>query len=268
MRDQILPAATDVYESAAVQLHANYDEATSSRAVWALVAGFAVVLVLLVLTQGFLAVRTRRSVNLGLAGATLLLVVAAGVVAVSFTREQDSLLRAQRGVRRGHRPLDRSHPDAAGAQRRKPRPHRARHGGPYIEDFDDVTDSLGGADGRSGLLGEARAIATLTGSGAGVNILVDDFERFMNIHDQVRMHADESYDYDRATLAVASEAAAAAILDDRFETEITEARGRPARHAADAHDALWGIVIGVALAGVAAAALVLLGLHPRLREYR
>ena len=203
MRDQILPAATDVYESAAVQLHANYDEATSSRAVWALVAGFAVVLVLLVLTQGFLAVRTRRSVNLGLAGATLLLVVAAGVVAVSFTREQDSLLRAQREGSDGVIVLSTARILTLRALSDENLDLIERGTvAAYIEDFDDVTDSLGGADGRSGLLGEARAIATLTGSGAGVNILVDDFERFMNIHDQVRMHADESYDYDRATLAV------------------------------------------------------------------
>ena len=96
MRSTMLPAATQVYKEAARQLYTAYGRGTSrtGTSVVLIVAG--TVVTLLVLAQVLVSVRTRRLLNVGLLGATAL-VVALGVwAALTLHSQQASLLRSQR----------------------------------------------------------------------------------------------------------------------------------------------------------------------------
>ena len=73
MRNSMLPAATSIYEEAARRLYDAYDEGTSARHRVTVLAVGGTVLVLLVAAQVLVALRTRRVLNLGLVGATVII---------------------------------------------------------------------------------------------------------------------------------------------------------------------------------------------------
>ena len=92
----ILPAATSVYDDAARQLYDAYGDGTSRAHPQALVAAGAAVLALLLATQVVVTWRTRRLLNVGLLGATVLVGALGAWTLVRIDGQGSALVRSQR----------------------------------------------------------------------------------------------------------------------------------------------------------------------------
>ena len=159
MRTSILPAARALYDDAARQLYGAYADGTAARDRELLLGVTGVVMAILIVVQVMVALRTRRVLNLGLVGATVI-VAALGVGALIVLDAQErALVRSQREgadqliVLSTMRILAlRSLSDEnlnlieRGTEAE------------YREDLAAVTASVGGTDGSGGLLGNAAPV--------------------------------------------------------------------------------------------------------------
>jgi hypothetical protein len=137
----------------------------------------------------------------------------------------------------------------------------------YVPDFDRSLASIG-AGGAGGLLGRAATAAPDDVTRAALARLRERYGDYVTAHDEVR-RLDEQGDYRGAVeAAVTTEAAAADAVDKELVTLIDTSSTRLGRAADRARD--LGVVLPVlmALAALAAAAAVVIGLWQRLREYR
>jgi hypothetical protein len=270
MRNTMLPAATQVYKEAARELSAAYRSGMSHAGTFrVLVIGATVMGLLLLLAQVFAAIRTRRFLNLGLVGATSL-VVAVGVLAgLSLDAQEQSLLRSRRegsdqlivlSTARILALQSRSFENLYLIERGTDRSH--------LEHFAKVTGSIGAPDGSTGELGKAARLAERTGSAEAIDGIAQRYADYLAVHDAVRqLHIAGSYD-DAVKLAVTTEADAAVRLDEALRTETEAARERLETNAADAHERLGRMSVVVAVSALLAAALTVMGLQRRIREYR
>ena len=270
MRNTMLPAATQVYKEAARQLSAAYRSGTShagTSRVLLIIGG--TVVGLLLLAQVFVTIRTRRLLNLWLLGATAL-VVALGVLAsLTLDAQEESLLRSRRegsdqlivlSTARILALQSRSYENLYLIERGTDPSH--------LEHFATVTGSIGAPDGSTGELGKAAGLAERTGSAEAVDLIAQRYADYLAVHDEVRqLHEAGSYGV-AVKLAVTTEADAALRLDEALRTEIEAARERLASNAADAHEGLRWMAAVVAVSALLAAALAVIGLQRRIREYR
>jgi hypothetical protein len=269
MREQILPAATTLYRHAARGLDDNYRAGTSTNEIVFVVVAGVLVLLLLLGVQLFVTHRTNRVVNVGLAGASILVIVMLVWTVTRFASEQDALVRAQRNGSDQMQVLSAARFLTLRAQSDDNLAHVERSAGDtYLEDFDTFSARLGGQDGTGGLLGEARTIARRTGSQDNIRRLGAQFATFRAEHDEV-LSLDDQARYDEAvTRLLSTEAAASGALDDGLTRQITQARQRldgAAGHARGGFDAL---AIAIPLLIVLAGVLVLIGLERRIAEYQ
>jgi hypothetical protein len=224
---------------------------------------------LLLLAQVFVTIRTRRLLNLWLLGATAL-VVALGVLAsLTLDAQEESLLRSRRegsdqlivlSTARILALQSRSYENLYLIERGTDPSH--------LEHFATVTGSIGAPDGSTGELGKAAGLAERTGSAEAVDLIAQRYADYLAVHDEVRqLHEAGSYGV-AVKLAVTTEADAALRLDEALRTEIEAARERLASNAADAHEGLRWMAAVVAVSALLAAALAVIGLQRRIREYR
>ena len=157
MRTSILPAATSVYEDAA-------QPPLPGLPVGHLADGWrrrarrpaGLLVVLLLGSQLLVARRTRRIVNLGLVGATVLVVALGAWALAAFDTQQDALVRSQREGSDQLVVLSTARILASAvAQRREPRPHRAGNRGRLPAGLRRRHREHRRADGTTGLLGTA-----------------------------------------------------------------------------------------------------------------
>ena len=94
------------------------------------------------------------------------------------------------------------------------------------------------------------------------------YREYLDLHRQVRARDEAAAYRDAVSLAVNGQAAAAATLDKAFKAEIATARHNLDSHAEDARQALRALRIAIAVLAVLAAALAVIGLQRRIREYR
>jgi hypothetical protein len=258
MRNTILPAATVVYSDATAQL-ADADRAGSSPAelvaVWVL--GL-VLLALLVAMLVYVAVRTRRTLNVGVGIAAVIIAVLIASTTFAFVREQDALKRAQS---RGSDPLQvlsvariltlRSFSDE-----NLDLVERGATTG-YQADFKDLADEL--HDGRgTGLLDTRYASPSL----------VSSFEAYYGQHRVVELDNYRDGNYVRAlNVATSDEARTLSSLDAELGRQIDAARARLETNARHARNGLAFVAVLAGLLALAAAIAIVLGLRPRIREY-
>ena len=179
MRDQILPAATTVYEHAATRLDGEYQSGTSTTEIVLVVLAGVVLLGLLVGVQLLVTRRSNRLLNIGLVGATVLVVILFGWTLVRFDSAQNSLVDAQRKGSDAVQLLSAARILTLQAQADENTTLIERGGGEaYVEDFERVTKRLGGTDGGGGFLGTARAVAQRTGSEASLDPIMKNFVTF------------------------------------------------------------------------------------------
>ncbi|GIG91191.1 hypothetical protein Pen02_61270 [Plantactinospora endophytica] len=271
MRDELLPAAQELYAAASTEL----DEARDRAAGFPWVAVLLAVLTLaaLVLTQIHLTRRTNRLLNVGLlvgTGATLLLVtwltgsalVAAGNLGDSRDEgsAQVNLLAEAR---------------IAGLQARADEALTlvARgNGAAFEENYGVMMERLAGADGEGGLLARARAAAPDDTTRQAVEAAIARSKEWSAAHRNVRA-LDDSGEYAKAVAATVGtgEQTTAAIfnqLDEALALAITHNGDRFEREAVSAGRALTGVDIGIVGLGLVLLVGVAVGMQRRIAEYR
>jgi hypothetical protein len=269
MREEILPAATVVYTHAAGRLDDAYTSGTSTADIVLLVVAGVVALVLLIAVQVYLLRRMHRIVNVGLAAATLLLVILLAWTLVRFSSEQSALANAQRHGSDAVQILSAARILSLRAHNDDNLVLIERGGGAaYLADFKITTQRIGDARGAGGLLGEATKIAARDGHTARITRLRRQFAAVMDAHHAVRA-ADDAGDYESAIpLATGNEAAAVVALDRGLREEIRRASVEIDREASDAHAGFTALFIAIPVLTLAGVAFVLFGLQRRIGEYR
>lgn len=270
MRDEMLPAATTIYRDAAGRLDRGLREGRAPEAEVLLIAVVIVALLTLIGVHVFVTRRTRRWLNIGLIAAVVVVLAVTVWLASGLASQRNTFGRAQ---------LDGSEPLLVHSVARilalqslsdenldlilsgtDPAP---------MADFETMVERMGGRDGRSGLLAQAReAAGDDPDARARVEGIVARYVDYLAAHDRVRAAADR-YDYPAAIeLAVGEQAAASDALDAALTAEIDRVRGELERGGEEAFDRLRWMPPVLVMATVMAGAAALAGLWPRLREYR
>jgi hypothetical protein len=269
MRDQLLPAATTLYEHAGGDLDADYRSGTSTTEIVLVAVGGVVLLGLLIGVQVFVTRRSHRVLNVALAVATVVVAVLLVWVLVRFHSEQDALVRAQRNgsdavqVLSAARILNlkaQSDDNLALIQRGT--------GQSYVDDYKVIAEHLGGDDGHGGLLGYAHDIALRTNTQGGVATAQATFAELLGTHKQIRSD-DDGGNYEGAVkLAIGTGATTAQRLDAQLESQITRARAHLDQAVTDARRGFAALDVAIVVILVLAGVLVLVGLQARISEYR
>ncbi len=286
MREQILPAATDLYRDAARRLDANYRSGTSaSTAAVVVIVGVAMI-GLLVLVQVYVRRRSNRILNVGLVSATVLVVLILVGTLLEFNHAHGALNRAQSQGSDSVEVLSSARILALLAQSNANLALIERGSGDvYLARFDEVMKDLGAKDGTGGLLGDARTLAARTGDEERVGQLAVQFRHLNEVHDDVRKFDDDG-DYEKAVgLSVGTnddavndalkqsgggsqELAAVDRLDRALQTNIARAQVRLLDAADDARTGYGALEVAIPIFAILAGLLVLLGLERRIAEYR
>lgn len=266
MRTEILPAATEIYRSAADAVDRGQRTGASADAVIAVGVGAALVLAALIATQVFLTLRTRRYLNVWLLAATVVVLAVGGVVAAGLAGQRDATVRSRE---RGSDPLLALATARILALRsmNDQNLHLIERGTEprYPADFAEVTGHIGGSDG---LLAVAAGAPVDDGAPARIDVIGRLHDEFLAVHERVdRLLADGAY-RDAVELATTEQVVAAAALDAAIAGELDVARAALDHHTDDAARIGWWLVAALALGGVAVVALSAVGIQIRLREYR
>jgi len=266
MRTEILPAVGQLYKVEAGRLDRAYSSGRSLRDVLGILVVAALALVVLVLSQVFLARLTNRVLNPALLAATLATVILLGWAMLAFTASA-SRLQAARG--KGSDPVQllssaRILISRAQADENLFLVSRGSGSGD-LADFDAVTAELTPADGSLGLLAKAATV----GQAPALPAL---YANYLAAHKAVITAATTGQFAKAVNLATGSDAGdvlpAVAQLSTVIGAHIDEAqKAFEAKASAARHDlALLGFaMVGLA---VAAAALAVVGLESRINEYR
>jgi hypothetical protein len=269
MQDELLPGALRLYTAAAGQLDEAHRTGTSRDLQAAAIAVSVGVVALLALVQIFVSVRTRRLLNIGLGAATALVIAMCATTVMTLEEQRDALVRSQA---EGSDPMLvlstarilalRSLSDEnlylieRGTEQS------------YLADFDAVTASIGDRQASSGVLGTASTHAADAAARSRIDSIADLYAAYLDVHARVQALADE-YEYGLATdLAVEEQADAAAALDRALAEEIDRARQTFDRHTDAASSRVDQLPLVVFLFALTAIACAVVGMWPRLREYR
>jgi hypothetical protein len=258
MRNTILPAATVVYEDAAAQFGAADRRGSSPLEISAVVILGAVLAALLILMLVFLAIRMRRTINIGLAAALVIVLALTTTLTVVFAREQHALQRSQSV---GSNPLQVLSAARILALRTFSDENldliERGAASSYMPDFNSLTADLTNEHG-TGLLDSEYVPVTIS----------SDFGHYFSAHEEVRRDNDVLGDHTLAVMtATKQEAPAMGTLDAAFRSQIAAARTRLETSASDARSGLAFVGLLTALFALIAAAAIVLGLRPRMKEY-
>jgi hypothetical protein len=269
MRTSILPAAAQVYGTEVNRLADDQSNAASrSLTVLAVVAFFGL-LAALVLAQRWLSGRFRRTWNIALAGATVLVVVMGLWAGVALFAQNSSVASAERN---GSGPVS-TFTDARILALRA----RADDELTLLTRDSDTSyqkDYASTAAALKGLLAHSQEPARGSDPSEKQQAAraLSAWDAYSSVHQQVR-HADSSGDLTSA-VALASERGAhdlpavSADLDSALATGIVGSQDTFVTTTSGAASDLNGLVWGLALGALVVVALVLLGFGPRLAEYR
>ena len=271
MREQLLPAAQQLYSREARRLADDYATGTATGSVIAFIVVAVLLVAALLAAQVYLLRRTHRILNVPIAIATALALVLLIVGIVGIVSEQNALSAAQRDGSDSVEVLTAVRILGLREQGDESLALLGRgSGAAYLTDFAAVDGALGSAGG-GGLVGEAASLARRTASTGAVDAVSSDLQRYEAIHAQVA--ADEQAgQFAKADALAVGPSAGEAILGARLNTElergITSAQARFDANAADSTSQLSVTTVAIPGVAVVIVILVLLGLRPRLNEYR
>jgi hypothetical protein len=265
MRSKILPAAQELYAIDTARLTDEQDDATGFP--WLTVALTVALLGALVAAQVHLTRRTNRLLNVGLVAATaaiglgLIWGVVAGWVSASAvadardngTRQVDALVQARIVALQGR--ADETLTLVARGD-----------GASYEQEF------LKLAPKQTDLLQKARGQSSDTAVTRQVDDAIGNARTWADAHKKIR-DLDNSGQFDEAVkLATGADDNSAATafnkLDENLSGAIQKAREKFVASTSTAENALFGLVPGVAVLALVAAAGSAVGIRQRLREYR
>jgi hypothetical protein len=266
MRNEVLPAASALYENAADRLDARYRSGTSRVYVVLLVLVGIVILALLLGIQLYLASKVRRVFNVGLVAATVLVVMLGAVSAVTFTRAQDALLRSERD---GSVPLQVLSTGRILALRSLSDDNldliQRGTDTSYVDDFAQTRTRLVAA--KSGFMALATRAETRAGDRDRAVVLRRQLDAYLAQHDVVRGF-DKRGDYNRAVVtALGDEATALGHADVTFRSGIDVADRHLESQASHSSQLIRSAAVAILLLSLLAAAVAVLGIRRRIGEY-
>ncbi len=270
MRSKILPAAEMLYEIDYERLQAAQEDARSFP--WGPVVLVVVLLGALGATQRYLTRKTNRLLNVGLLTATT--AVAVGLVWGSVALLVESAHVAD-GQRNGSQQVDvlvQARINALKCRADETLTLVARGDGPgYEQEWQKLAATLTG-DASTNLLRQAKALASGDALAGEIQRAIDNAEEWVGAHRKIR-ELDEGGQYEEAVkvaIGDAPDSAATAFgkLDKNLITALTAGREEFFTQTSRAGQALTGLVPGVAVLALVAAAGITLGIRERLREYR
>lgn len=265
LRNEILPAATTIYRDASRRLAAEYESGTDEThfVVLAVVGG--VLIVGLALVQLYVFRRTHRILNVGLAAATLVVLVMFVGSLIAIGTAHNDLVRAQQegsdaiqvlGVARILEFRAQSESTLSVIDR-EPNDEALR-----------TSAALGGRSGTTRLLAEVDRVLASSGNAARSVEIAQSFEELRGALENVQDALDER-DFDSAeSLVLTQQTDRAHTLDALLASEITDAEARLQNATDDARRGYAAIAVALTLGALAAAGAVVLGLRRRIVEYR
>jgi hypothetical protein len=248
MTGTMLPAAGQIYRTAAQRLDAGYRTGTSTASLVALIAAALVALVLLLLAQRWIERMSRRILNILMVLGTVALLAVSAWAVIGLASEQNALTSAQ------------------------------RHGSDSVELLSAANVLLSRAQGDLSLAlvnrgtdqtdpqDFARVKQALTSTGLA-NRVGSGFPAYLALAKRVQDLENGGQLQPAITLAPRA-GDISDSLGHGLQTRIAAAQNRFETSAADASSALSGLGLAIPLLTALAAALVLLGLRQRINEYR
>ena len=266
MRDEILPAATGIYEDAALALDERYAGGTAPTGPRAVVLCAGVALVVLVLVQLYVTRRSRRWLNVGLVVAVALVVGTAAATLIVVQGQADALARSRD---RGADPVTRLSTARILTLRSLSDDNleliERGTEAEYREDFALSIARLGLGDARGVLDGVTAPTAATRRTMA---VLDARFDAYLAAHAQVQ-ELSAAGDWPAAVQVAVTEEADAVRALDRMLTDLIERFAATLDGEAErARGRSRALPVATAVAAVAAAIAVVIGLRPRLKEYR
>jgi hypothetical protein len=267
MQSTILRRAETFYRIESERLDAQYRRAAALPVV-ALVAGAASVLALLG-AQLMMARRTRRMVNLGLAGATLAVLALAVWWTVAVSASGDHLADSRRRSQAVSDALGPAQIAARQARASEILALVARDPHLYEPDFSARMQRLARNDGAGGALGAAHYLVSEQAGRKTVADTVDHARAWRAAHGEI-VELQKVGRHGEATALGRHGSAAAAFtaIDKALADAVTRERFAFRTDVNQAQKALTGLVPGTVAGMVAAAAAAALGVGQRLKEYR
>lgn len=271
MREKILPAANTLYQIDFVRLGAEQEDARSFP--WATVALAVLLLAALIATQLYLTRRTNRLINIGLAVASVAVVLGLiwGAVALLFGSSA-----VADGERNGSAQVEvlvraRIVTLKLRADEILTLVTRGDGGSNYEDEFAKLRQQVSGGD-ETNLLVQAKNLASGEQVAGEIQAAIDNTNTYLAAYDRIRQ-ADKIGNYQEAVDAAIkdapdSEATAFAKLDENLLNALNAGRQEFLNQTLTARNALIGLVPGIVVLTLLAAAGITLGIAQRLREYR
>lgn len=271
MRQTLLPAADQVLRSAQGRLIAGQREAAGFP--WAVLLLGLVVIGSLLAAQVLIARRSNRVFNRGLLAASL-------AALISLVWSTTAVGLAARHVETGHRDGSALVSLLADARRAALQARAdesltlvARGSGAAFEkEFGVVLTELIGVDGRGGMLAGASARAPSHADRAVIEEARGQARRWRDLHVEVRK-LDDRGDY-LGAVKLATAAGPESLsgrfgkLDAAISTALDQTNERVHRQAGHAGNALGGLAVALVLLTAALLTAIVVGIRPRIGEYR
>ena len=269
MRTELLPAAEGLYVVEAQRMQGDYRDGTRNAGFIAAVVVAVVLFVLLVLAQLGLARFSNRILNIPLVIATVLLAGLGIWIVLGLSGQQNALSAAQRKGSDSVQLLSASRVLALRAQLDDSLALIGRGSDTtHLPDFDRTMLALRGKGAGGGLLGEAERAARRSDTAGSVSAVRASLARFERAHTLVASRETRSHYTSAVRKYLESELVEARRSDAALERETRAAQARFATNAGDANAAVRGMWIAIPLGALAIAALAVLGISYRVREYR
>ena len=210
-----------------------------------------------------------RILNLGLAGATVVLVLLLAWTLVTFQNQQHHLVNAQRHGSDAVQVLAASRVLALRAASDDILTLIEQGGGErYMTEYDQLARRIADDRGRGGLLGRARNIAARSGSTERIDRIGHRYAAVAAAHHDIREQDDAGQYAVALTIANEDKRPAGDALDRALGIEIARARVELDQHADDAGRGLGLLLVVIPLFTIGAILLVLVGMQQRIGEYR
>jgi hypothetical protein len=271
MRDRILPAANTLYRIDFERLGAEQEDVRSFP--WATVVLAVLLLAALVATQMYLTRRTNRLINVGLAVATVAVVLSLiwGTVALLFM--SGGVAEGQRNGSALAEVLVRARIVTLKLRADETLTLVTRGDGPdYESQFTNELKPQVSGDNEANLLVQAKNLASSQQVTGEVQAAIDNTNAYLAAHDRIRqLNKDGKYQeaVDAAIKDVPESGATAfAKLDQNLLNALNSGRQEFLNQSLTARNALTGLVPGIVVLALLAAAGITLGIAQRLREYR
>lgn len=271
MRDALLPAAQSLYTAVSEQLADARDDASGFP--WIALPLFLLALIGLLVVQVFLARRTNRVFNLGLAAATAAALIAVLWLGIAWVGAANHLTNSRDDGSAQVDVFAEARIAALQARGDESLTLVARGAGAAFEKrFGETMNKLAGEDGNGGLLAEARRKATDPAGRDAADAAIADVKAWRDLHKKIRQLDDTGQYPEAVKLAVGSDDQSAGGVFNRIDEHLAQGL----RHGGDmfdtevgaAKDAFGGVAGGLGVLTALMLVGIVVGMAQRVMEYR